>query len=294
MKRYNYLAVCIAALCNIPLPGYAQPSEKSSVRLALTYNQLNYNLPILKASAKTKKGKKFEPVEGVEISFFFANETSRGFAGRIKTTSKGEASMVLPARFKHQFDSLSTCLFKATLTSNDQFEDASAEVEITKGKIELALIELDSTRTISAKVLIRNDTGWAAVPGVDVKLVVRRLLSDLSAGEELYTTGETGEASASYALTIPGDINGLVTFGAKIEDHDLLGNLTTTKTANWGIPLKPDNTFAKRTLFATRDKTPLWLLSFPNLLIAGVWGTIFYLLYQLIKIRKIGKTSSTT
>ena len=62
--------------------------------------------------------------------------------------------------------------------------------------------------------------------------------------------------------------------------NEAYGSLVSTKTAKWGQPRVPDNSFAKRTLWATRDKTPLWLLIFPNLIIVTVWGIIFYLVYS--------------
>jgi len=296
MKPINYSIGLIAMLaCGVAFQGRAQDkTEKGTINLSLTYHQLDNDLPIIKVSAKTKVEKKFQPVEGVEVNVFFNTETSKGFMGRVKTNGHGTGSVMLPVRFKNQWDSLATFKFIGTLTQNDRFEDQSAELEISKAKIELTLDEADSVRTIHARVLAFQDTGWVAQPETEMKLVVRRLMSDLKATEEeTFTTDEKGEVSAEFSLNIPGDSKGDIIIGAKIDDHDTYGSLVAAKTAKWGVPLAPDNSFAKRTLWATRDKTPLWLLIFPNLIIISVWGIIFYLLYQIVRIIKLGKASDS-
>ena len=266
--------------------------EKSIVKIDLAYHQLNDDLPVLKVTAKTRKEKKFEPVEGVEMNVFFGEETSAGFMGRVATDGHGTGSMVMPLNFKPRWDSLHHFTFIATVTGNALYEDQSAEIEITKAKIELTLDEIDSVRTIKAKVLAFQDTGWVALPETEIKLVVRRLLSDLPATEEdAYTTDESGVAEAEFNLNLPGDANGAIIIGAKIDDHEQFGNIVSSRVVKWGLPLAPDNSFAKRTLWATRDKTPLWLLIFPNLIIVTVWGIIFFLFYQIMKIKKLGKAN---
>ncbi|MEK7199532.1 MAG: hypothetical protein AAB212_06395 [Bacteroidota bacterium] len=54
------------------------------------------------------------------------------------------------------------------------------------------------------------------------------------------------------------------------------------------MPFTPVNTFDERTLFATRDKAPLWLLFLAGSIVVSVWSVIIYLVRQIIKIRKIG------
>ena len=297
MKRNNYSIGLIAVvLCLMAFLVQAQDkAEKGTIKIDLAYHQVNNDLPVIKVSAKTRKNKKFQPVEGVEISLFFNTETSQGFLGRVETNTNGAASLSLPVRFKAQFDSLFSFKFIGTLIQNDSFQDQSTELEITKAKIELTLEDIDSARTIHAKVLAFQDTGWVAQPETEIKLVVRRLMSDLTATEEeTLTTDKNGDAAAEFSLNIPGDAQGNIIIGAKIDDHEMYGSLVSTKAAKWGVPLASDSfakSFAKRSLWATRDKTPLWLLIFPNLIIVTVWGIIFYLIVQINRIKKLGRTN---
>ncbi len=295
MNRFIGGWLCTLLICGLAASIQAQDKiEKIAVKVDLAYHQQDDGLPVLIVSAKTKKGKKFEPVDSVDVYVYLNEESTGGFIGRIRTNNKGIGKLSLPDRLKNDWLTLATSTFIATLTGSERFKDASTEIEITKAKIELNAEEKDSVRTISAKVLALQDSVWVEVPEVEIKLVVRRLLSDLKAGEEdSYTTDEKGEAAAEFNLNIPGDYEGNIFIGAKIDENETYGNLVATKKMKWGIPLERDNSFEARTLWATRDKTPLWLLIFPNLIIASVWGIIFYLLYQITRIIKLGKTNES-
>ncbi len=290
MKNIASLIILFVLVMIPQLVEARQEAEKKPLRLSLAYHQQNDQLPIIKVTAKSKTGKKFEPVDSVLVNLFFGDETAEGFIGRVRTNDYGEASLSLPDKFKESWTKASPLKFIATVTGNNHFDDASSEIEITKARIELTLGEEDSVRSMSAKVLAYQDTSWVEVPEVELKFVVKRVLKDLQAGEEeTYTSDETGSASSEYTLVIPGDNIGNVKIGAKIEDHELYGNIEATQTVKWGSSLGPDNSFEERSLFATRDKTPWWLLIFPNLIITGVWGFIYYLIYLIYRIRKLGK-----
>ena len=294
MKQAAYLSrirvvLLLLLVCQLQAQ---EEKEKDLIRIVPAYYQSDEALPVIKVTASTKKNQKFVPVAGAEVNLFFNEETAEGFMGRVITNDRGLASLALPVKFKTSWDSMISFKFIGTVTGNKQFEDEAAEIEITKARIELSLTEEDSIRNITAALRAYTDSGLVSVPETDLLLVVSRLLSDIRAGEEeFYTTDEKGEVSAPFIFKFPGDETGNIRIGAKIEDHELYGNVKTTQNIQWGSPLLEDNSFAKRSLWATRDKTPLWLLIFPNLLIMGVWGTIIYLINLILKIRRLGKTS---
>ncbi|MBK5277453.1 MAG: hypothetical protein JJE09_01190 [Bacteroidia bacterium] len=295
MRRFTSSWLCFLFTCVLVIPTQAQDEkDKNAIKVDLAYYQLDNALPILVASAKTKNGKKFEPVDSVDIYLYFNEESTVGFIGKIRTNDKGIGKLSLPERFRSDWATLPSSTFIATITGNERFKDASTEIEIAKAKIELTAEEKDSVRIITAKVLAFQDSSWIVVPETEIKLVVRRLLSDIKVGEDdSFTTDDDGVASTEFNLTIPGDGDGNIFIGAKIDDNDTYGNLVTTKVMKWGAPLERDDSFEARTLWATRDKTPLWLLIFPNLIIASVWGIIFYLLYLITRIIKLGKTNES-
>ena len=76
---------------------------------------------------------------------------------------------------------------------------------------------------------------------------------------------------------------------AKVEDNEQYGNLIIEKTVPWGIATRVDNSFFnQRTLWSTRFRTPWWLLFMAYSIVIAVWGTIIYLVLQIVKIKKLG------
>ena len=290
MKRIGIFSIgIVVAFLSASIHLSAQgEKEKGTIKIGLSYIKVNDQAPVLKASAKIKNGKKFEPLVGVEINLSFMEETPGGFLGRVKTNQHGIASMTLPAEINTRLDSLSPFKFIASVRSTDRFDEQTAEIEITRARIELSLPEADSAKKIEAKVLELKDGKWIAVPQTEVKLFVKRLFADFSIGENAYTTNEAGEVSAEFKMSIPGDASGNIIIGSKIDESDVYGTISTTKAMKWGVPQTEDNSFYERSLWAARDKTPWWLLIFPNVIIAAVWGFIFYIVYLLRRIRKIG------
>jgi hypothetical protein len=55
----------------------------------------------------------------------------------------------------------------------------------------------------------------------------------------------------------------------------------------WGIPVTEREVITKGELWASRANAPLWLVIFVNAILVGTWGTIIYIVTQLIKISKI-------
>ena len=54
-----------------------------------------------------------------------------------------------------------------------------------------------------------------------------------------------------------------------------------------GVQIVDESTFDQRTMWSPRNKTPIFILVFTNLLIVGIWGIIVYLISNLFKIVKL-------
>ncbi|GHN00536.1 hypothetical protein WSM22_20250 [Cytophagales bacterium WSM2-2] len=268
----------------------AAQDEKKSIKLDLSYSQINDQPPELRATAKSKNGKKFEPVEGLEVNFFLTEQAQGNLLGKARTNRKGIASLEIPASISSKLDSMSPFKLVASVVESKTFNEKTAEIEITKARINLSLTEADSVRKLEAKLLALKEGKWVEVPETEVKLFVRRMLSDLPIGDHELTTNETGDVSSDFIFktAVPGDEKGNIIIGAKVEDNETYGTVMAMKFANWGVPQKADRSFYERSLWASRDKTPVWLLVVPNLIIVTVWAIIFYLIYFIFRIRKIG------
>ena len=89
---------------------------------------------------------------------------------------------------------------------------------------------------------------------------------------------------------MPGDEKGNLLLVAKVEDNDSYGNLVTERSVPWGTSVKADNSFFDlRTLWTTRFRTPYWLLIIAYSIVIGVWGSIFYLVKQMLRVKKMGR-----
>jgi hypothetical protein len=125
-----------------------------------------------------------------------------------------------------------------------------------------------------------------------MKIGIQRLGGILSAGDEAtYTTDSSGTVTVAVSKdSLPGDVKGNIILAASVEDNDVVGNLSIQEKVAWGVPAKYDNNFFnQRTLWSTRFNTPIWLLAIAYSIILSVWGTLVYLIFQLIKIKKLGK-----
>ena len=88
---------------------------------------------------------------------------------------------------------------------------------------------------------------------------------------------------------MPGDEKGNIILVASVEENDSYGNLAVEKQVPWGKVAATSKHFWHRTLWSTGNRAPLWLLAMASGIIIGIWGTIIYLVWQILKIRKMGK-----
>ena len=107
----------------------------------------------------------------------------------------------------------------------------------------------------------------------------------------LWNSGYTANKALMSALPQKGDI----VLVARVDNNELFGNLLVKKVVPWGKPTVANDTFfTKRSLWATRDKAPIWLIVMAYSIIAAVWAVLIYLVIQLFKIRKLGRNASST
>jgi hypothetical protein len=185
--------------------------------------------------------------------------------------------------------------FSATLAADANLEEAEKEIELHQARLILEPLTSDDGKQIHILAEKREKDGWVPAAGVEMKIFIKRQFGRLPVGEESYTSDDNGKVEMDFTVAnVPGDASGKITVGAFVEDNEDFGNLVVTKDVPWGAPLvvKHDE-FNDRTLWATRDKTPVWLLIFPNLIIVVVWGLIVYLLLQILRIRRIGKETNS-
>jgi hypothetical protein len=259
---------------------------KISPRIDLQYFQEDSLTRFLKIHARRKLDKKFEPVQNLEIAVYQEKGNESNRLGSIITNAKGEGTLFLPENIKKAMEDQLEYQFTAKALPTSKTEAVSESLTIIPGRLKI-VTDGEDEKMIRITLQSKTAEGWTPLPDAEVNVFVKRRFGQLQVGEDMYTTDENGLVEVLFANQIPGDEKGNIIIGCAVEDNDQLGNLYSSTTTDWGIPLKTVDHFNDRTLWATRDKTPFWLLIFPNLIIASVWTVIGYLLFQIYKMKRL-------
>jgi hypothetical protein len=296
MKNTNKIILAvIAILCSMPFAALSQDSSKKELVLSVSYYMNSNKSVYVMTNAKTKIAKKFIPVAGININLFLDNDSL--LISKVITDKDGLGKAIIPPVLKTAWELSAKHSFKAVSEANKDFDAVNAEASITKSRISIDTLSDGTTRTVVVKIDSFNGVEWVPVKDVEMKIGISRSAGAiLSAGDEAaYTTDSTGTATAEFKkANLPGDEKGNIVLTAKVEDNDELGNITAEKIVPWGTAIKSDKSFfEQRTLWSTRFRTPFWLLFMAYSIFIGVWGTIIYLVIQVIKIKKIGVKNDT-
>ena len=259
----------------------AQPIVK------LHYFNNNNSVQYLILESLLKKNKKFTPQQNKTYSLFIDSSSEKNLVAKMTTDESGKAKAFIPPSLKALWDGAAQHTFIVKAGE----EEVISDYIITKAKIKIDTASTDGVRSITASVMKYDNNEWVPAADVEMKLGIQRLGSILSAGDEAtYTTDSTGMVTVELKKdSMPGDLKGNYVLAAKVEDNDQFGNLEVEKTVPWGTVVKADNSFfSLRTLWTTRFRTPYWLLFMAYGIVIGVWGTMIYLIMQIVKIKKLG------
>ena len=266
-------------------------NEKKELQLNVSYYQPSNNIPYLLVTTKTKVERKFIGVKDLKVNVYLNEVSDSNLLQSFQSDVTGEQRIYIPTSFKGVWDAASSFTFIAVAGATKEFDETKGEVQVAKAKIEIDTSSTEETKNVIVNVKTLQKGEWVPANGVELKIAVKRSLGNLPIGdEETYTTDSTGSVSAEFKRdSLLGDNKGNFILIARTEDNENFGNLFAEKNVNWGVVPILDNSFYQRSLWATSSRTPIWLLVLAGSIIAGVWGTIIYLISQMIKIRKMGK-----
>ena len=292
INKSGNILVALLLASNICFGQDSSQNERRELRLNVTYFQPQNNIPYLLVTTKTKVERKFIGVKDLKVNVYLNAVTDSNLIQSFQSNSTGEERIYIPASFKGVWDATFSFTFIAVAEANKEFDETKGEAQVTRAKI-----EIDTSRTDEAKNVIVNVKelqNGVCVPanGVELKIAIKRSLANLPIGdEETYTTDSTGSVTAEFKRdSLLGDSKGNIILVARTEDNENFGNIFAEKTVNWGVTPVIEDSFNHRSLWATRSKTPIWLLGLAYSIIAGIWGTLVYLIFQLVRIRKMGRS----
>ena len=274
---FNFSLLMLSMCLALPTELFAQ---KKKVRINLSYHEVNQT-KLLKAKVVTKEDRSYIPVADVSVDFYSKEQTDEYKLGAKKTDSNGLAEFVISTSTMSED---STFHYFASVASNPDYKDKVQEIEIEQVTYTMKLEVLDS---VNVAIINFKDITGKPIAKVPVKLYVKRMFGLLPIGEKK-TTNAKGKVSITIEDLIPGDENGMIELIARVEDHDDYGNIDMHKQINWGIPLTTAS-HSERALWAGRANAPIYLVVTANSIIIGIWFVILYIVFQLVKLKKLGK-----
>jgi hypothetical protein len=248
-------------------------------------------VPYLNVQTKNKIGKAFLPQGKVSIKIYLDKDAdSASLVGKVVTNEKGETAISLPPKLASMWRQESSHTFYAHSDSSTDFDATSEEVSVTPARLEVDTTNADEVRSVKAMLLKSEHDSMIPLAGVDVRLAIKRLGGFLNIGEEeTYTTDSTGTVEGEFKLKdLPGDTRGNLEVVAIVEDNDEVGSLETRLKVPWGVAPALTTDFGKRSLYATGNRAPVWLIVMAYGCIIGVWLVIIYLITRIVKIKKLG------
>ncbi|BAX79602.1 c-type cytochrome [Labilibaculum antarcticum] len=181
------------------------------------------------------------------------------------------------------------------LRSFDQNKKASKKIaEVINPEVNDVRILLDINK--EDKRIIANLSGLTkkgdrvALQGIELSIKVKRSFGYLDiSGDDAYTN-EKGEVNVQFPEDLPGDREGHVDLLVKVTDDAYYGEVNVDRIASLGLPTDPVNPLDERAMWGTRANAPIWIvLSYVGGVIS-IWGVIFLVLFQLMKLPKLAKT----
>ena len=291
-NNYKLFFACIIVLCSFS--AIAQEEKpKPKLLLEIGYHLSNNKIPFVSVYTKSKNERKFLPVPNISVKIYLTQEGDANLLGTVKTNNEGRAIVSFPPSVQALWDTATLFTIVGTTDASKDYRSISSETSATKAKINIDTVLVDGARNILVTVTKKQGKDWVPAKDIETKITVKRSIGNLSVSDaETYTTDSAGQATVEFKrIGIPGDEKGNITLVARTEDNEFVGNLSIEKTVPWGSNFVNQGIdFNRRTLFATRDKAPWWLLFLAGSIFIGVWSVIIYLVRQIIKMRNLGNT----
>ena len=274
------LCVLILALSFQNVVG--QENKKSKMRLNGQYVKIMNGESYINIKASAKVNKKNISVAGIDISVYNELEDEQIVLGKTITNHNGKGKFILKNFNALKADSTGVYTIGFSFKGSELYKRASKKISFKNVNLNAEMVVKDSANYMKARL---TDIAGNPITELPLKIQVQRLINPYLIGEEFNMTDENGTILESIEEQLPG-VNGKLIFEVVLDENDDYGTVKALVESSTGIPIVDESTFDKRTMWSTRDKTPIFLLIFPNILIIGTWGLIFYLILNLFRIYK--------
>jgi hypothetical protein len=145
--------------------------------------------------------------------------------------------------------------------------------------------EIEKIQVVATE--ITADKKKVPAKGVEVVLFVKRYFGNMRLGEPK-TTNDKGEILFDIPSTLRGDKDGNVDLTAIVNDPSgKTGESRAEATVAAGKPTVVPSLITARAWWSVREMAPVWVILTYSLAVIIVWGFIFYIIYSVMRMRKI-------
>lgn len=265
MKNLNLRHAVILVLLSVFIsPGLcqnleAQNAKKIKVRIKADYTKVIDESSYIDIATSARIDKKNTSVAHISLTIVSETDDDELELGQVITDHDGKSRFIIKDLNALLKDSLGVYNLSIKFKGNDTFKKASKGVTFKDAHIEAKSFTKDSVNYISAT--LKDVFLDSLIAKASLNVNVERLFKSLPVGEEFNYTDENGAILVPIEKGIPG-INGNLVLEVILNDSDDYGTIKALLNAPFGKPVVIDNTFDKRTLWSSRDKTPIFILVF--------------------------------
>ena len=237
---------------------------------------------ILRTKISFWTGEREIPVSGAMVVFNNQISDESIILETIPTDMNGEVEFRIAKESDRLISEEGNFTFGSVFEGNQDYESAEDITMLRPLNLQLDFIEVDLIKMIVAEAF-EIDPNGDSIPldQMDVYFFVPRSFSLLPVGDGWF---ENGSTQANFPTTLPGDSLGNLTIIARIEDHELYGNVEAVAVKEWGLAMPPVIIENRRGLGDT--DAPLWMVYTLLILLSAVWFHYMYVFYLMTKINK--------
>ena len=278
----GYRMLWLALSLMVFIPASAQ-EKKERLRVRAIYTKIMNGPVHLDLSTSARIDGTNMDVPNIPLQLYYEVAGEEIPLSEVETGPDGSIRYTLDNLGVIRPDSTGLYILGASFAGNDSFRKASRTMEFRDAVINASLEQRDSLNYITATL---SDVALdSLVEDALIKVQVKRMFKPLRISEDLLMTDADGSILVEIPTDIPGK-DGILDIEVLIEDNDTYGTVKSELQAPVGTPIVVESTWDQRALWARGSKAPLFILIFTGILVAGSWGLIFYLLFNLYKIAK--------
>jgi mono/diheme cytochrome c family protein/ribosomal protein L35AE/L33A len=163
--------------------------------------------------------------------------------------------------------------------------DVVENTESFSGKnIQISTDFNEETKEVTVHLQGEQNGEVVAANDVRVGFYVKRNFGKLLIGK-IVSTDAKGVAKMNFPSDLPGDSLGNYKIIVKLVDDDLYGNVESEKIKSWGQTFVYESPLSHRAMWGNRGNAPLWLLFSYFGIVGAVWITIFWVVFQMMKLK---------